>query len=99
MVHGRNVTSRLDCNGLARFDRHCRKGTCFRAYLVGCNGTDGINDPSVVTQTVNFLPGAVDPEFAVVLDQRGGAKVEGAQAVLNNIGLKNGSSFTEKRLS
>ena len=67
--------------------------------MVGCDGPDGIDDPSVVTQTVDFLPGAVDTEFAVVFDQRGGSKVQGAKAILNNVGLKNGSSFTEKRLS
>ena len=67
--------------------------------MVGCDGSNGIDDPSVVTQTVNFLPGAVDTEFAVVFDQRGCSKVQGAKAVLNNVDLKNGSSFTEKRLS
>ena len=84
------MTSGLDSDGLTGFDRQCRKRTCFWANLVGCDGANGIDDPSVVTQTVNFLPGAVDPKFAVVFDQRGGAKVQGSKAILNNVGLKNG---------
>ncbi len=99
VVHGRNVTALFDRDGLSGFDHQGGKSSSFWADLVGCDSTNGVDDPCVVAQTVDFLLGVVDAEFAVVLDECGAPKVEGAKAVLNDVGLENGLSFTEKRLT
>jgi hypothetical protein len=84
---------------LSRFDRHLRKSSSFGADLVCSNGANGVNDPCVVDKAVDFLPCAVNLEFAICFDQGGAPKVEGAQAVMNNVGLKNGLSLAEKHLT
>ncbi len=58
------------------FDRDGQKCVRFRAYLVGRNGPNGVDEPCFVTQAVDLLPGAVDPELAVVLDEGGTSQVE-----------------------
>ncbi len=87
MVHCRNVTSMADRDRLSGFDCHRRKSSGPWADLVCSDGNNGINNPRVVAKAVNFLPCAVNSEFAIGLDQCHAPKVEGAKAVLNNVGL------------
>ncbi len=96
MVHGGNVTSLFDRNCLSRFDGEWRERVVPGANLVCRDGANGVDDRSVVAKVVNFLPGTVNVEFAVCLDERGTTKVEGAQAVLNDVGLQHQSTVTEK---
>ncbi len=96
VVHSGNVTTVSDGDGLSGFDRQWRKISGFWADLVGCDSTNGVDNPCVVTQTVDFLLGVVDAKFAVGLDEFGTTKVEGAKAVMNNVGLENGSSPRRK---
>ncbi len=99
VVHCRNVTTMSDCDCLSRFDHQRGESSGLGADLVGSNGTDRVDDPCVVTQTVDFLLGVVNVEFAIGLDQCCTPKVEGAKAVLNDVGLEYGSSFAEKHLT
>ena len=96
MVHGVNVTALFDCNCLSRFDGEWRERVVPGANLVCCDGANGVDDPSVVAKVVNFLPGTVNAEFAVCLDERGTTQVEGTQAVLNDVCLQHRSAVTEE---
>ncbi len=87
MVHCRNVTAVYDRDCLSKFDCHRGKSSGPGADLVRSDGTNGINDSRFVSQAVNFLPCAVDAEFAIGLYQCCAPKVKGAKAVLNNVGL------------
>ncbi len=69
MIHHGDVASGLNCDLVSGFDSDGQKHVCFGADLVGGNGPDGVDDPCIVTQAVNLLPGAVNSEFAVVLDE------------------------------
>ena len=84
MVHGGNVTSLFDRNCLSRFDGEWRERVVPGANLVCRDGANGVDDPSVVAKVVNFLPGTVNLEFAVSLDERGATQVEGTQGVWIN---------------
>ncbi len=99
MVHCRNVTTLCDRDRMTRFDCQWGESTGLGADLVFSDCTNGIDDPRVVAQAVNILPGAVDSEFSIGLDQCCAPKVEGAKAVFHNVGLKHRSSFAEKRLT
>ncbi len=90
------MTTVSDRDGLSGFDCQRGKSSGFGADLVGGDGTNGVDNPCVVTQTVDFLLGVVNAKFAVGLDQCGAPKVEGAKAVFNDVGLEYGSSFAEK---
>ncbi len=59
--------------------------------MVCKDGANGVNYPHVVAKAVDFLPCAVDSEFAIGLDQGCAPKVEGA-----NVGLEHRSSRAEK---
>ena len=76
MVHGGNVTTVSDRDGLSGFDRQRGKSSGFGADLVHGNGTHWVNEPGVVAQTVDFLPGAVDTELAVVFDEGGAPEIK-----------------------
>ncbi len=66
VVHGRNVASCFDGDGLAQLDGEGLQRSSFRAYLACHDGSDGVDEPSVVAQAVELLRGVVDLEFAVV---------------------------------
>ncbi len=68
MVHGRDVASMIDCDHLSRFDGQWRESSSFGTDLVGGNGANHVNNPGVVAQAVDFLPSAVNSEFAIGLD-------------------------------
>ncbi len=89
MVHCGDVATDLNCDWVSGFDCDGRQCICFRANLVGHDGPDGVDEPCVVPQAVDFLPGAVDPEFAVALNEGGTAQVEGTKAVVNDVCLQN----------
>ena len=71
MIHYGDFAAGIDCDGMSGFDLDGQQSTGFRANLVCGNGTDGVDNPGIVAQAVNFFPGAVNPEFAVVLDEGG----------------------------
>ncbi len=96
MVHGGNVTSLFDRNCLSRFDCEWQERVVHWANLVCRDGANGVNDPSVVAKVVDFLPGTVNAEFAVGLDERGTTQVEGAQAVFHDVCLQQRPSITEE---
>jgi len=52
------------------------------ADLVCSDSANGVNDPCIVAKAVDFFPGAVNPEFAIGLDQGCTPKVEGSQGSL-----------------
>ncbi len=54
---------------MSGFNGDGRQRVSFGANLVSSDGPNGVNQKCVVSQGVNFLPSAVDPEFAVVLDE------------------------------
>jgi len=87
VVHGGNVTSLFDRNCLSRFDCVWGERVVPWANLVCRDGANGVDDPSVVAKVVDFLPGIVNAEFAVGLDERGTTQVEGAQAVFHDVCL------------
>ncbi len=60
VIHCGDVASCLNCDLVSGFDSDGRKRVCFGANLVGCDGPDGVDEPCVVTQAVNLLPGAVN---------------------------------------
>ena len=99
MVHGRNVTSLFDCNCLSGLDGEGRERVVPGANLVCRNGANGVDNPSVVAKVVNFLPGTVNAEFAVSLDERGATQLEGAQAVLNDVCLQHRVAITEESVA
>ncbi len=69
MIHHGDVASGLNCDLVSGFDNDGQKRVRFGADLVGCDGPEGVDEPYIVTQAVNLLPGAVNLEFAVVLDE------------------------------
>ena len=81
---------------LSRLDSERRESVCFGANLVRGNGADGVHQPCVVPEAVNFLPGGGDSELAVVLDKGRTAQVKGTQAVSDNVSFKNGASIAKK---
>ncbi len=89
VVHCGDVAACLNCDRVSRFDGDGRQHICFRANLVGGDGPDGLDEPCVVSQAVDFLPGAVNPEFAVAFNEGGTAQIEGAKAVADDVCLQN----------
>ncbi len=87
MVHGRNVASDLDCDRLARFDGEGRQHSGLGANLVCGDCSDGVDEPGVVAQTVDFLPGAVYYEFAIVFGEGCAPQVKRPQTVIDDVGL------------
>ncbi len=86
MVHCGDVAACLNCDRMSGFDCDGQQRVSFRANLVG---PDGVDEPCVVSETVDFLPGAVDPEFAVAFDEGGTAQIERSKAVADNVCLQN----------
>jgi hypothetical protein len=74
---------------MSGFNGDGQQRVCLRANLVCSDCPDGVDQPRVVPQAVDFFPGAVDPEFAVVFDEGGTAQVEKTQAVADNVCLQN----------
>ncbi len=99
MVNGRDVAPLCDSDRLFGFARHQGEHASPGAHLVCRDGANGVDHPCVVTEAEDFLLGAVNAEFAVCLDQCSAPKVKGAQAVLNDIGMKHGSSLAEKHFT
>ncbi len=64
--------------------------------LVCGDGVDRVDEPGVVAQAVDFLPGAVDVKFAVVFDEGRAPQIKGSKAVVHNVCLQNGAALTEK---
>ncbi len=77
MVHGGDITALLDRHRLSGFDREWGERVVLGADLVCCDGANGVDNPGVVAKVVDLLPGIVNAEFAVRLDERGAAKVKG----------------------
>ncbi len=48
------------------------------------------------TQAVDFLPGVVDAEFAVVFDEGSAPQIKGPKAVIHDVSLQNRAALTEK---
>ena len=62
---------------LYRLDGERRESVGFWADLVCSNGADGVHQPRVVPEAVNFLPGGGDSELAVVFNKGRTAQVQG----------------------
>ncbi len=99
VVNRWDVATLCDSDCPSGFDHHRGERVSPGAHLVHCDGANWIDHPCVVAKAEDFLLGAVNVEFAVCLDQCSAPKVKGAQAVFNNISLKNGPSLAEKCLS
>ena len=68
VIHRGNIATRSNFDLLSRHDGEQRESVCFWANLVRGNGADGVHQPCVVPEAVNFLPGGGDSEFAIVFD-------------------------------
>ena len=68
VIHRGNIATRSNLDLLSRLDGERRESVCFGANLVRGNGADGVHQPCVVPEAVNFLPGGGDSEFAIVFD-------------------------------
>ncbi len=77
MIHRGNIATRSNLDLLSRLNGERRKSVCFGADLVCGNGANGVHQPRVVPEAVNFLPGGGDSELAVVLDKGRTAQVKG----------------------
>jgi len=77
VIHCGNIATRSDLDLLSRLDGERRESVCFGANLVRGNGADGVHQPCVVPEVVNFLPGGGDSEFAIAFNQGRTAQVEG----------------------
>ncbi len=77
VIHRGNIATRSNLDLLSRLDGERRKSVGFGADLVCGNGADGVHQPRVVPEAVNFLPGGGDSELAVVLDKGRTAQVKG----------------------
>jgi len=64
--------------------------------LVCSDGTNRVNKPGVVAQAVDFLPGAVDAEFAVVFDEGSAPEIKRSEAVIYDVGLQNKAARTKE---
>ena len=79
VIHRGNIATRGNLDLLSRLDGERRERVGFWADLVCSNGADGVHQPRVIPEAVNFLPGGGDSEFAIVLDKGGTAQVKGSQ--------------------
>ena len=77
VIHRGNIATRSNLDLLSRLDGERRESVCFGANLVRGNGANGVHQPCVVPEAVNFFPGGSDSEFAIVFDQGRTAQVEG----------------------
>jgi len=64
--------------------------------LVCGDGTNQLNEPGVVAQAVDFLPGAVNAKFAVLLDEGSTSEIQRSEAVIYNVCLQHGAALTEE---
>ena len=78
VIHRGNIATRSNLDLLSRLDGERRESVGFGADLVCGNGSDGVHQPRVVPEAVNFLPGGGDLELAVVFDKGRTAQVKGA---------------------
>jgi hypothetical protein len=69
VVHRRDVTTVSDRDCLSGFDCQRGESSGLGADLVGSDGTDRVDDPCVIAQTVDFLLSVVNAEFAISPDQ------------------------------
>ena len=77
VIHRGNIATRSNLDLLSRLDGERRESVCFGANLVRGNGADGVHQPCVVPEAVNFLSGGGDSELAVVFDKGRTAQVKG----------------------
>ncbi len=77
VIHRGSVATRSNLDLLSRLDGERRQCVSFGADLVSGNGADGVHQPCVVSEAVNFLPGGGDSELAVVSDKGRTAQVKG----------------------
>ncbi len=87
MVHGWNVASRLDLDRLAQFDGEGQQRTGLGTNLVCSDGTNGVDEPGVVAQTVDLFPGSLYSKFAVVFNEGGAPEVKRTQTVVDDVSL------------
>ena len=76
VVHRGNIATRSNLDLLSRLDGEWRESVCFWTDLVCGYGADGVHQPRVVPEAVNFLPGGGDSELAVVFDKGRTAQVK-----------------------